>query len=112
MDTTSNRDQFRQEEETMCVSSHSQDGRPQPNVNKPEWEPITLMVDSGASDTVVNPKLIPTAGIQPSAGSNVGLEYEVANGESIPNLEEKHLAVVPHGGASCKSLKVQCAEVR
>ena len=78
---------------------------------KPEWEPITIMVDSGASDSVMNPTQVPSADIQPTAGSAVGLEYEVANGESISNLGEKVLTVIPHGGRDERSLKVQCAEV-
>ena len=82
-----------------------------PAVEKPKWEPLTFMVDSGASDTVMSPTQVPTAKLKPSAGSSVGLEYEVANGESIKNLGEKTLSVVPHGGQNLRALKVQCADV-
>ena len=82
-----------------------------PAVEKPKWEPLTFLVDSGASDTVMSPTQVPSAKLKPSAGSPVGLEYEVANGESINNLGEKTLAVVPHGGQNLRALKVQYAEV-
>ena len=75
-------------------------------VNSEQWEPLTLMVDSGASDTVIGPKVIPGARIKPSPGSSAGLEYEVASGEALPNLGEKDLSVVPHGGSTCRNLKL------
>ena len=80
-------------------------------VDKPRWQPITMMVDSGASDTVMHPKEIPNAELVPSAGSKVGLEYEVANGQAIHNLGEKKLSVIPHGSQTLKGMTVQCAEV-
>ena len=51
------------------------------------WEKITLIVDSGASDTVMPPKVCRAAEIRHS--SKVGTEYEVADGGVAKNLGEK-----------------------
>ena len=51
------------------------------------WEKITLIVDSGASDTAMPPKACRAAEIRHS--SNVGTEYEVADGGVAKNLGEK-----------------------
>ena len=61
---------------------------PQLNViNDGGWEKITLIVDSGASDTVMPPKVCRAAEIRHS--SKVGTEYEVADGGVARNLGEK-----------------------
>ena len=60
---------------------------PQLNVIKDGWEKITLIVDSGASDTVMPPKVCRAAEIRHS--SKVGTEYEVADGGVARNLGEK-----------------------
>ena len=57
----------------------------------PEWEAIDFAVDSGASETVMGEGLIRSVEMTPSAASLRGVKYEVANGERIPNLGEKHL---------------------
>ena len=57
----------------------------------PEWEPIDFAVDSGASETVMSEGLVRSVEVTPSAASLRGVKYEVANGEHIPNLGEKHL---------------------
>ena len=51
------------------------------------WEKITLIVDSGASDTVMPPKVCKAAEIRHS--SKVGTIYEVADGSEAKNLGEK-----------------------
>ena len=53
------------------------------------YEEIEMAVDSGASETVVNEDMLPTVSLKESEGSRKGIEYKVANGESIPNLGEK-----------------------
>ena len=53
------------------------------------WEKFEMAVDSGASETVVGEEMVVTASMQESEGSRRGVEYKVANGESIPNLGEK-----------------------
>ena len=47
------------------------------------WEKITLIMDSGASDTVMPPKLCRAAEIRHP--SKVGTEYEVADGGVAKN---------------------------
>ena len=51
------------------------------------WEKITLIVDSGASDTVMPPRVCRAAEIRHS--SKVGTEYEVADGGVAKNPGEK-----------------------
>jgi hypothetical protein len=51
------------------------------------WEKITLIVDSGASDTAVPPKVCRAAEFRHS--TKVGAEYEVADGGVAKNLGEK-----------------------
>ena len=53
------------------------------------WEEVEMAVDSGASETVVGEDMIVTANLKESEGSRRGIEYKVANGDSIPNLGEK-----------------------
>ena len=56
-------------------------------INNGGWEKITLIVDSGASDTVMPPKVCRAAEIRHS--SKVGTEYEVADGGVAKNMGEK-----------------------
>ena len=50
---------------------------------------VDMMVDSGATETVVNEDMLPDVETRECAASRRGVEYEVANGEKIPNLGEK-----------------------
>jgi hypothetical protein len=56
-------------------------------INNGGWEKIMLIVDSGASDTVMPPKMCRAAEIRHS--SRVGTEYEVAGGGVAKHLGEK-----------------------
>ena len=47
-------------------------------INDGGWERITLIVDSGASDAMIPPKVCRAAEI--TSSSKVGTEYEVADG--------------------------------
>ena len=58
-------------------------------VGRPEWEKLTLTVDSGASDTVVPPTVCQGAQLL-KTGEKCGIEYEIADGSSIENLGERH----------------------
>ena len=61
------------------------------------WEKITLMVDSGASDTVVPPSVCKGAEILNTP--KVGIEYECANGKPLYNLGERRCdAMLSQGG--------------
>ena len=52
-----------------------------------KWEKLTLLVDSGASDTVVPQDLCPLAKIQWT--NKVGVEYEIVDGGTLENLGER-----------------------
>ena len=56
-------------------------------IGEPQWEKVTLTVDSGASDTVVPIAVCPGAELIKT--SRVGTEYEIADGSTIENLGEK-----------------------
>ena len=75
-----------------------------------EWEFLEAIVDSGATVTVIPPHVGRGYDIVPSEASRAGVHYEVANGEEIPNLGEKLLAVVTEEG-SWRGLKAQVADV-
>jgi len=59
-----------------------------------EWQEIDFAVDSGASETVINEGMGSNIKMTESAGSKRGVNYEVANGEYIPNEGEKKLLAV------------------
>ena len=56
-------------------------------INDGGRERITLIVDSGASDTVIPPKVCRAAQFRHS--SKVGTKYEVADGGVAKNMGEK-----------------------
>ena len=64
------------------------------SIGEDGWEEIEMAVDSGASETVVGEDMVVTANLKESEGSRTGVEYKVANGESIPNLGEKKFLAV------------------
>ena len=49
-----------------------------------------MAVDSGATETVVHEDMLKGVEMKEGTAYRRGVEYEVANGESIPNLGEKH----------------------
>ena len=53
------------------------------------WEEFEFAVDSGATETVLNEDMLMSVETKPGAASRRGVEYEVANGSTIPNLGEK-----------------------
>ena len=63
-------------------------------VQNGEWEEFELIVDSGASETVVGEEMIKSAETVEGPMSRQGVEYEVANGIRIPNLGEKRFVGV------------------
>ena len=58
-------------------------------VTEGEWEVLEMAVDSAATETVLNDEMVSTVETKDGAASRRGTEYEVANGETIPNLGEK-----------------------
>ena len=76
-----------------------------------EWIEIELTADSGACDTVIPRTLADTIPILPSLASLRGMEYEVANGQSIPNLGERRCLIWTEGAAEAKRMTMQVADV-
>ena len=75
------------------------------------WEEVEMAVDSGASETVIGEDMVATATLNESEGSRRGVEYKVANGESLPNLGEKRFNAVTGEGINRK-IKAQVCSVQ
>ena len=73
----------------------------------PEWEEITITVDSGASETVAPLSMGVNIPIESSEASLRGVKYEVANGGVVHNKGEKNCIVQAVGG----SAKLLCFQV-
>ena len=65
-----------------------------------EWIMLDVTVDSGACVTVMPSGLCPGIPILENDLSRNGIEYEMANGESIANLGEKRCLVMTVGSMS------------
>ena len=76
-----------------------------------EWYEVELAADTGACDTVVPKLMCPGIPITPSVQSLRGTEYEVATGESIPNLGEKRCEMWTEGASAPKSISMPVADV-
>ena len=61
---------------------------------KTTWEKLTLVVDSGASDTVIPPDMLQWLDLRST--HKVGAEYEVANGDIVHNLGERRCIMKLH----------------
>ena len=76
-----------------------------------EWVEIKLTADSGACDTVIPKTMCPSIPIVPSQQSLLRLVYEVANGQSLPNLGERRCELWTEGATQAKSITMQVADV-
>ena len=77
----------------------------------PEWQEIEITVDSGAYDTVMPAATCGHISIVSTPESRGGLEYEVANGECIPNLGERRCLMMTENSHTMKRITFQCADV-
>ena len=75
-----------------------------------DWIEIEVTVDSGACETVMPSNMATGIEIVPSSTSH-GAEYEVANGESIPNLGERRCLLMTLGSTAAKKIVFQVADV-
>jgi len=77
-----------------------------------EWEPIEVIMDSGAHVSVGPRHVGAKAGysVQESMASKAGICYTAANGGEIPNLGERLLAVVTEEG-TVRGMDQQVADV-
>ena len=84
------------------------------NIRNPEeWIQIEVTVDSGACVSVMPVEVCEGIGILQTAlsrGDNPQ-EYEVANGETIPNLGERKCEVMTVGSIQAKRITFQVADV-
>ena len=72
---------------------------------------VELTADTGACDTVIPKTMCPSIPIEPSYQSLHGMEYEVATGESIPNLGERRCEMWTEGATQPKAISMQVADV-
>ena len=75
------------------------------------WTEIEITIDSGACDTVLPSRMLQHIDIVPSEDSVKGLEYEVANGETLPNVGEKHCVMMTEDSLNAKLITFQCADI-
>ena len=76
----------------------------------PEWEEIEMVVDSGASQSVVNEEQLSGVETLEGKAKKMGVQYEVADGTLIPNLGEKKYIAVSDTGVA-RHMKSQVCEV-
>ena len=76
----------------------------------PEWEEIEMVVDSGASESVVSEDMLTRVTTVEGYAQKKGVQYEVADGALIPNLGEKKFVAVSDGGVT-RQMKAQVCEV-
>ena len=80
-------------------------------VTESPWEQITFAVDSGASETVIPDDMLESIPLQPSESARKGVQYEVANGERLPNLGEKMVMGVTEQEGLKRTIKAQVCPV-
>ena len=75
-----------------------------------KFEVLSAIVDSGATIPVMSPETGEAYDLQESEASKLGVEYEVASGDTLPNLGEKKMAVMTAEG-TLRGYTSQCADV-
>ena len=76
------------------------------------WKKMTATVDSRPSDAVANEDTVSHVETVPSEQSKRGVEYEVANKQTIRNEGEKRCEVIAPGLRGPKQLSFQVCDVR
>ena len=79
--------------------------------NKEEWIEVELCADTGACDTVMPRKMCQSIPVQPSLQSLKCMEYEVADGNAIPNLGERRCTMWTDGATEGRRINLQVADV-
>ena len=81
------------------------------NVGEAKWIEIEITVDSGACETVMPMSWCRGISVLSSRQYMDGVEYEVANGETIPNLGERRCLMSTAGSQLIKKISFQVADV-
>jgi hypothetical protein len=76
-----------------------------------DWYEVELTADTGACDTVMPKNMCSGIPVVDSPQSLKGLEYEVATGQSIPNLGQRCCELWTEGSTTGKAINVQVADV-
>ena len=74
------------------------------------WEEMHAIVDSGATVPVLHPRIGKAYTVEESAASAAGVEYDIANGDNLPCLGQKRMAVMTEEG-TLRGYSTQCADV-
>ena len=74
------------------------------------WEKLQMILDSGASVSVVPPSVGGDYEVVRGEAAMAGVKYEIADGSQIPNLGEKFLPIVTRE-KSWRGLKVEVADI-
>ena len=75
------------------------------------WKEIEVTIDSGACDSVMPTNMCKEIPIVESERQRDKMEYEVANGETIPNEGERHCLLMTLGAKTPKRITFQVADV-
>ena len=67
-------------------------------------------MESGATVPVLHPRIGKAYSVEESAASAAGIEYEIANGDNLPCLGQKKMAVLTAEG-TLRGYSAQCADV-
>ena len=81
------------------------------NMRAAGFREVEVTVDSGACDTVIPPEEYEDIPTVESEQSKQGFEYEVANGDTIPNLGEKRCLMMTERSRIPKRIDFQVADV-
>ena len=74
------------------------------------WECIEVAVDSGATETVVGEDMLMSVELKEGWASKNGVQYEVANGDRIPNIGEKQFQGTTEEGVT-RNITAQVCDV-
>ena len=93
-----------------AVEIRSQALRPTSQKTSADWEYVEAILDSGATVTVFPPSVGTAYELRQGEAAKAGVMYEVANGDEIPNLGERLLAVMTTEG-TVRGVRAQVADV-
>ena len=77
---------------------------------KDGWTRVSLIVESGACETVADPRAFPGYPLDETAASRVGEVFLTVAGDPIPQLGEKQVLICTESG-DIRSIKAQCSIV-